>query len=433
MVNRKIKPAIPEEVYPANLTVERAVLRSLVSDDAAMIDILSHVVPDDFTDSNHQLVYRIVAELFQKKDPVDLVTVSIAYQKSGAKGLVIADLFKDEFVGNVHAHIKAIKDLSRRRRVQTAIMLASENIRGATPVDEVVAELMTALNQSTDESVKRPIPLSQVVTLSMKRIEKAMQRGSIVEIPSGFARFDEKIGGFHKGDLIIVADRPGGGKSALLACIAIGAAKQGFPSMIVNAEMETIDVGTRMLAGASGVENFNLRAGKVEDYEVPEIVKASGFLSPLPIWVYDDRRWEIIKAQVRAMKMARPDLAMVLIDYVTRIDIEEKPGELRYQAIGRISKQAKDLGQSLGLAVIIAAQITRASRKENKEPVIEDLRECGDLEQDADIVSFIHRYHPDKSPWEAYWLIKKNRNGPLGNIKLRWVGGRVSFYDWEDE
>ncbi len=432
-MKQPVKQKLPAQVYPSSPEAERAVLRSLLTDDHALTDVLSNVTSDDFLNSDNKLVFRIVAELFQKKQPVDLVTVSIAYQKNGGEGLLIADLFKDDYAGNHAAHIRGLKDLSRRRRVQAAIQDASEKVRGTADIDAVIGELVTTLMQSSGSAIKRPTPLNEVVLMSIKRIEQNMKRGSTVEIPSSFKEFDDRIGGFHKGDLVIVADRPGGGKSAVLANIAIGAAAQGFPSCVVSAEMQTIDIGTRMLAGESGVQNFNLRAGKVDDCEIPEIMKASAILSPLPVWVYDDNRWEIIKAQVRALKNACPTLALVMIDYVTRIKVEPIPGELRYQEIGRVSKDAKDMAQDLGVAVIMAAQITRGSRKEAKEPVIEDLRECGDLEQDADMVTFIHRYHPEKAPWEAYWLIKKNRNGPLGKIKLRWVAGRVKFYDWEDE
>ena len=131
------------------------------------------------------------------------------------------------------------------------------------------------------------------------------------------------------------------------------------------------------------------------------------------------------------MKIQRSDLAMVVVDYVQRIKVEKEHGEKRYELIGKVARDAKDLAKELRIGVVLAAQLSRAVEKEGKEPQLSDFREAGDIEQEADIASFLHCYKPKTESWSVYWLIRKNRNGPLAAIHLKFVGDEVAFYDWD--
>lgn len=431
---RKVEQQLPVDVFPASLEAERAVLRSLMTNEAAITEILSRLTVNDFTQSDHQLVFRLASELFQKQQPIDLVTMSMAYRRNGGKGVLISDLMAgDNFVGNYKAHIQGVRDLSRRRHVQTLLLEASDKIRGTGEVDGTVADLLTGLNQSSQETSKHPLHVEAVIAKSMKRIERGMSKESITSgIPTGFCDYDKQIGGFQPGDLIIIGARPSLGKSALASCIAQRAAERGYPSLIVNAEMEDVDVGTRLLAGASKVENYNLRRGVVEDSEIGDVVRASGKISALPIWVYDSTDWNIIETEVRALKIRVPNLAIVFFDYLTLFELELLYNERRDQQIARITRRTKKLAKDLNIAAVMLAQLSRNVAKESKEPDLIDLRECGDIEQDADFVTFLHRFN-GKEPWSVYWLIKKARNAPLGSVHLRFTGGDVAFYDWNDD
>lgn len=776
------KPSV--ESFPASLEAERAVLRSLLSNEMATTEILSRLKPNDFSIADHQLVFRLASELFQKQEPIDLVTMSMAYRKNGGTNVLISDLMAGEsFTGNFQAHIKGVRDLSRRRHVQTLLLEAGEKIAGNGDVDETVAELLTGLNQASQEKVRHPIPLELVIAKSMKRIEKGMTKMSTISgVPTGYRDYDQKIGGFQPGDVVIIGARPSLGKalaletklptpegwtemgdvdvgdylidaegmptrvvavsevmtdrvcyavrfidgtiitadadhlwvtetrssrrastppggyifkrhsklsrdqrwkskkeslvttamiadtlttgmpkrsnhtikncrpwqlkerdlpidpyvlgawlgdghsssaritskdeevvrnisnagqrivknttlleyglpglqkrlrslgvfknkhipreylraselqrrallsglldtdgtvtksghpqfcstnisiakgftellstlgyrfgvsekkvkgrhdhssiayiitfapndvvfkltrkavrqsisrqprahrrpitevknvasvpvrcvqvdspsglflasrscipthnSALMACIAQRAAERGYPSIIINAEMEDIDVGTRLLAGASDVENYNLRRGVVEDHEVGRVVAASGKLSHLPIWIYDNTDWNIIETEIRALKVMIPNLALGFFDYLTLMEIERLYDERRDQQIGRIMKRIKRLAKDLSITCIVGAQLSRNVAKEAKEPELIDLRECGDIEQDADVVTFLHKFKPKERPWDVYWLIKKARNAPLGFVQLKFIGADAAFYDWEKE
>lgn len=420
------------ELFPASLEAERAVLCTLLTNASAVTDIIGSVTPADFVKPEHQELFRIAVRLFSDHKPIDMVTMTIAYRKSGTGKLSIADMFKEDFPGGYPVHIRELKELARRRRVQAVLQEAQGKIAGDGNIDETVGVTISELAQSSDQASRAPVPMRDVMVLTLKRIQLAIEKKTGAGIPTGYRKFDTVIGGLYRGDLIIVADRPAGGKSALLLGIARGAARAGFPSFIGNAEMELVDVGTRALAAESHVANFNLRRGIIEDDEFPAITAAAGRLSPLPIWIFDDNRWEVVKAQARAMKRAHPNLGVVLIDYLTRLKIKTHAQEKRYEQIGRITSEAKDLAKELQVAVVMAAQVSRSVAKEEREPELTDLRECGDIEQDADVIGFLHRFKKSKNPDTVYWLIKKNRNGPLVSQPLYWVGNDVSFYNLED-
>lgn len=428
--------------FPASDDAERSILIALMTNSDAHSRIISELTPDDFSVTDYKRIFAIAVNLYSRHEPIDLVTVNLEAQREDTPwGISVTDLFKKEFSADYPLHIKILKDLTRRRRIQTAILDASGNIFSTKDVDVLVSDLITKLTQTSFQFVKHPVSLEHALIAGIKRIYKAHESGeNLAGIPTGLNDFDTGYGGFHAGDLIVIGARPSEGKSALLASIAIGSARLGYPSMIVNAEMETEDVAIRMLAGESHLENFNLRRGKVNAEELTKLAHAGVNLSPLPIWIYDDNRWEVIKTQIKAMKIRQPKLSMVLIDYLTRMRVEREYQEKRWEQIGRITKDAKDLGRELGLAIVIAAQLSRDFAKEGREPDLPDLRESGDIEQDVDVVTFLHRFPKKKKESEfnndppelVYWLIKKNRNGPTGYVKLKFIKPEVSYYDYNE-
>ncbi len=422
-----------KDSYPLSYEAERALLIAMLTQPEALAEGLGMVHSNDFLHPDYRTIFRIAGQLFHEGETVDMVTVSVAYRKlKGKSSPVVADLFKDSFVGNYQAHIRVVKDLSRRRVVIATFQEATERLNSPTRIDEIVSEVIANLQTNVGDVAKRPVPLEKVVLLTQKRIDLALEKKSkVTGIPTGYHAFDEMVGGIQPGELMVVGSRPSVGKSALLAGICLGASRQGHATMIVNAEMELVEVGTRMLAQASGIPNFDLRRGHLQDEDFPDLIAAAGRLSSLPVWIYDDTRWEVIKTQVRALKQQRPDLGIVAIDYVQRIRVNKERGEQRYEILGRIARDAKDLAKDLRIAVILAAQLSRSVEKEGKDPQLSDFRECGDLEQEADIASFLHCYNPKKDATSIYWLIRKNRNGPLATIHFRFIGDKVAFYDWD--
>ena len=407
---------------------ERSILGALLSSKSAQARILSELTAEDFLIKEHQLIFTIATEFFSKQTPIDLVTVSSLLKNRAALAVIVSCEWQD-----FAFHLGIVKDLARRRRALELINKTRDELSDRqADVDVAISNLIQALAQSASSAVvKQPLSLDAIMIMATKRIESKMSgEQETTGIPTGFSDFDSEIGGIQKGELMVIAARPSEGKSALLATIAINAAKLGRTALIVNAEMELIEVGTRLLAGESKVANIRLRRGQVEGNEIAAITSASGRLGKLPVYIYDDTRWDVITTQIRALKRTTPALAIVLIDYIQRIKSEGTKEERRYEMLGRITKDAKDLAGELGIAVVIAAQLNRNNERENTRPTLISIRESGDIEQDADIVAFLHRFDK-KNPNKVFLLIEKNRNGPKQDIPLRYVGDEVKFYDWD--
>ena len=429
-----------KELFIASLETERAMLNALVKSKQALTQSLSRLTVEDFTLVHHQTVFRAILTLYAEGRDVDLISVTGEVKKTDPSVSPVALLKQDEsFIGNALQYAELLNDFTRRRTLQALLLEASKRVVSSEKCDEIIGDVISRMMQAAVvETVKKPVTLHQVMTLSLKRLEHSLAEleaaagKSFAGLSTGLTELDEKIGGAKPGEVIVVGARPGMGKSALLATIAIGAAKRGFPALIANAEMELVDIGTRLLAGETGISNFNLRRGNVDADDLRSVVDAAHNLAKVPVWIYDDRRWSIIKMQVRAMKRACPQLALLVVDYIGRLRFDYGPNEKRYEQLGHCMQELKDLAKDLQLVCIVAAQLKRPEdARKNAEPTLSALRESGDLEQEADIVLLLHRFDP-KLHHKIMALIAKNRNGPLDYVPLRWTAGRVRFYNWEE-
>ncbi len=415
---------------------ERAVLIAMVTNQTALPWILSNVVAKDFTNGDMRAVFGVVSSLFAAGTHVNLVTVANEYRKQVGKAFNVAELFKDDAAAvDFRGNVATLKDLSHRRKIQYLLNEALGQVDTSQDIEQLVYTLTSRLTQLASDQAKQISSMEKVTLMSVKRIENAAENkgGGSIGIPTGLKGFDGKIGGVRPGEVMIVGARPSMGKSSLLTTIARNSGMLGFGSIIINAEMQLVDVGTRMLARETGISNFDLRAGRVDESDTRDIARAAGDLSKLPISFYDDSRWEQAKMQIRLAKQQRKDLAWLMIDYIQLVRVERQEGEKRYEAIGRVVKETKALCDELQLAGLIAAQIGRDVEKEKKEPDLSALRESGDMEQDADIVTFLHRFKDKDEKENVYWLIKKNRNGPTGSVHLRFIENLVAYFDWNEE
>jgi len=410
---------------------EESVIAALIHKPEAVAEILATMTVDDFVLSENRGAFSTAGSLYASGSPIDLVTMATWMRKGGIETGGLQRIM-EAFSGNYKAHIKELKDLTKRRKLVALLDESMQRLTGPSDVDEILSSLLSASLDVSSTKANRPVLLEQAVSMAMRRIEEAMAtKDTMTGIPTGFSGFDDEVGGIQIGEQLILGGPPSLGKSAMLFWIAMGAAAKGIGSIIVNAEMRAIDVATRALAAKSSVPNYRLRRGSISDQEVRLVVGATGRLQGLPIWIYDEHNWDKARTQVRASKMADPNLKLLLIDYLQKIKCRRFPGEKRYEQVGRMSSEAKELANELGLANVIACQLSREGRKENKEPELHDLRESGDIEQDADIVTFLHKY--DKGDQPVYWLVKKNRNGPLISVKLRYIPDSVRFCDWVDD
>lgn len=283
------------------------------------------------------------------------------------------------------------------------------------------------------------VHVGAVMIETVKCIEAAHDKSVTVSgIPTGFHELDSRLGGIHPGELWVPAGRPGMGKTAFAADIAMGAAKRGYSVCFVSLEMENARVGQRLLSGATKIENRNLRRGFLLDRDFPLIAAESGNIGKLPLWLLDsDRQWDRIKSKIRSLKLREQNLSLAVIDYVGLISAPVRNGE-RYLEVGRISAEAKRLALDLHIGVVLLSQLNRdVESRADKRPQLSDLRESGSLEQDADVVCFLYRdaYYNRETKFRdlAELNVAKNRDGVTGMLRLRFNEQTVSFSDWYEE
>jgi replicative DNA helicase len=385
-------------------------------------------------------------ELSKDNEPMDLITVSDLLKSHGFLESVGGSSYLSSLVestptaANILSYVAMVKEASLKRELLGALHRAEEEIYEASDDSATIAGRLTAALIQLENS--RPggfVHIAQVMVDALKRIEAAHQNGSLVTgVPTGFHGFDTRMGGIQPGEVLLLAGRPGMGKSAIGADIATGGAEHGHGVCIITLEMENVRVGQRLLSTATGIENRNLRRGILGDKDFPVIVHQAGRISELSLWMFDsDHSWDRIQAKIRSLKLREPNLSLVVIDYVQLLSASV-PSRERYLEVGRISSEVKRLALDLKIGIVLLSQLNReVESRSDKRPQLSDLRESGSLEQDADIVGLLYReayYDREAVPHELTELnIAKNRDGMTGVIKLCFNERTVSFSDWVEE
>ena len=428
-------------IPPQNLEAERAVLGAMLTDAAVIPEIASILHPADFYLPSHQIICAAILSLWNRREPVDLITVTDALKKteqdiSTADMAAMADL---ALPSHAKAHARAVKEAAQKRKLLEVIREVEEDLYSPShDALSVAGCLSSALSSLQNGGPKSFAHIGDVLVKTVKQIEESHSKGDLVTgIPTGLKDLDERIGGIHPGELVVIAGRPGMGKTALGGTIAEGAAQRGYPVAFVTAETPAPKITQRLLAKASGLENRDLRRGRISNEQLISLVAKAGVLGDLSLWFLDsDRSWDRIKAKIRALKLREARLSLVVLDYVGLFSAPVPGGE-RYLEIGRISSEAKGLAIELELALVLLSQLNReVENRLDKRPKLSDLRESGCLEQDADIVGLLYRpvyYDENFRPAElGEFDVAKNRDGATGRIKLRFDERTVSFSDWTE-
>jgi replicative DNA helicase len=429
---------------PQNLEAKSSVLGAILLEDEAIHRVMEVVCADDFYRDSHRKIFRAMVELSGRGEPIDLLTVGDQLKESGDLESIggiahIASLNDVAFTTvNVAHHASMVRDAAAKRTLLSVLQEAEETIYSSgDDLLTIAGRLSSHLAKIQNGGGKGFVGISDVVVETLKRIEQAHDRGSLVTgIPTGFTRLDQGLGGIHPGELFIIAGRPSMGKTAFAGGIAEGATQHGHGVAFVTAESPSHEIVQRLMTKATGIENRNLRRGKLEDREYPVLVARSGDLGKLPIWLlHADRSWDRIQAKIRALKLREPKICLVIVDYVQLLSAPVLKGE-RYLEIGRISSEAKGLAIDLGIGFALLSQLNRdVENRSDNRPKLSDLRESGNLEQDADVVAVLYReskYNDKASRDRAELIIEKNRNGDIGSIPLRFDAPTVSFHDWID-
>lgn len=424
---------------PQDIEAEKSVIGSCIIETEVIPEVVSLVSPADFYLLSHGTIFGAIQELWNQQRPVDLITVSDFLKARGydISSANIASMASEVLPSHAPHHARLVKNAAQRRNLLETMREASEQLYAGTadPV-ELAGSIGSALRVLDSGDGNGFRHASQVVAETIRNIEQAYEAGNLVTgIPTGLKDIDMRLGGLHRGESVVIGGRTSMGKTALGAAFATGAARNGFGSAIVSLESPNPKLMNRMLSETTGIENRDLRRGRIDEAQLRKLIEAAARIGDLPLWFLDsDRSWEKIKARIQAMKLREPGLALVILDYVGLIHAPVARGE-RYLEIGKISSDSKQLAMELNICVVLLSQLNRGvEQREGKRPNLADLRESGSLEQDADVVGLLYRehyYNESSIPKNLAELnVAKNRDGATGVIKLKFEPETVSFSDW---
>lgn len=435
-----------ERVPPQNIEAEQAVLGAILLEKEALTTASEILVPEDFYRQAHQQLFRVMLQLADNNEPVDLVTLAAQLTDQGLLEDIGGVTYLTDLANAVptaanveyYAHIVEEKALLRKL-IQTATHIASTGYAGADDVAHVIAEAEKRILAISEKRTRDSfIPIKDVLLETFERIEFLhANQGKISGIPSGYPDLDRMTSGFQKSDLIIVAARPSVGKTAFALNIAQNvAARSGEPVAIFSLEMSAAQLAQRMLCAESNIDSHKFRTGMMADDDWEKLTMAISTLSEAPIYIDDSAGTTVydIRSKCRRLKAER-GIGIVLVDYLQLIN-SHRPRENRQQEISEISRSLKNLARELDCPVIALSQLSRSvEQRQDKRPLLSDLRESGSLEQDADIVAFLYRedyYDPDTDKQNIIEIIVgKQRNGPTGKVELVFLKNYNKFVSLE--
>ena len=443
-----------QRVPPHSIEAEQSVLGSMLLDANAVMLAMETLTESDFYSPGHQKIFAAMADLNSDGQAVDLVTVLEKLNQQGtldsAGGMEYLTTLSGlvPTTANVSQYIKIVED----RSVLRSVIQAGSGFEAEKPADDVVADAHDAVYalamRNRTDSLK---PLKEGVAEALVRVAEAAQRGGgIVGTPSGFADLDKLTAGFEAGQLVILAARPGMGKTSFALNLAHNAGvKSGLPVAIFSLEMPQSDLALRMICAEARVSLGKARAGTLDDREFGEFVKASTLFNDVPIYIDDSGSATVPEIRARCMRFSgkeKKNLGLVIIDYLQLMSgTSQNRSGSRTQEISELTRQLKLLARDLKAPILLLSQLNRdIERRQNKTPMMADLRESGSIEQDADIIMFLasqkdvdgqgdaYDYEEEEETTQAengvYVILAKNRNGPAGeNILLYWNGEYTKF------
>lgn len=430
------------KVPPHDIEAEQAILGSMLTDKDAVISALEVLKEDSFYREDNRAIFSAILSLYSKSEPVDIITVKAELTEQGnferVGGLEYLAGLPERVptTANVEMYIKIVEEKATLRSlIQTSnemISLGYDESENADNILDMAERKVFELTQK--KNTKGYTPLKDVLVESFNELEKLYnQKGFITGVPSGFIDFDRKTAGLHNSDLIILAARPAMGKSAFAINIATNAAvRSNIPVAIFNLEMSKAQVGNRILCSEAMVDSNKVRTGQMDDEDWVKLATTLGTLSDAPIYIDDTPGINItgIRTKCRKLKMEK-NIGLIVIDYLQLIQGTGKSNS-REQEIAEISRSLKVLAKELDVPVIALSQLSRSSEQRNdKRPMLSDLRESGSIEQDADIVVFLYRddYYNKESEKRniAEVIIAKQRSGDTGTVELNWMGNYTKF------
>jgi replicative DNA helicase len=423
-----------DRVPPQNIEAEQAVLGAVLLQAEALITSMERLRSDDFYTPAHQLIFEAMVELGEANQPIDLVTLTAYLQdrqqleETGGVSYLAKLANAVPTAANVDYYAQIVEEKSMvRRLIRTATNIVSSGYAAADDVGLMLNEAeQRILELSNRRASSGFISIRDVLMEVFERVEHLYtNKGGTTGIPSGFSDLDKMTSGFQRNDLIIVAARPSVGKTAFALNIAQNVGVRSRETVaIFSLEMSAAQLVQRMICAESNVDAGRMRTGYLEGDDWEKLTMAIGSLSEAQIYIDDTPGITVadIRAKCRRLKKER-GLGMILIDYLQLIQGRGKAGENRQQEVSEISRTLKQIARELEVPVIALSQLSRGvEQRQDKRPMMSDLRESGSIEQDADIVAFLYRddyYNQDTEKKNIIEIIiAKQRNGPVGTVEL---------------
>jgi len=437
----------PLKVPPHSIEAERSVLGGLMLDENAWDSVSSTITAEDFYRSDHRTIFRCMTDLVERNQPLDIITISEALEGVGelenVGGLAfISDLASSTpTASNINAYAQIVNE---RATVRSLISVAHEiadsgfNPEGRSSA-ELIDEAESKVFRIADErpSSGGPESIRPVLTRAVDRIDQLYQtKGALTGVSSGFQDLDRMTSGLQASDLVVVAGRPSMGKTAFMMNLAESAAINGTdPVVVFSMEMPSESLIFRMLSSLGSIDQTKIRTGQLDDTDWPKMTSAITMLNDKPFFFDDTPALTPNEIRSRSRRIAREhgSLGMIVLDYIQLMQvsgtIENRAGE-----ISEISRSLKAIAKEFDCPVVAGSQLNRGLEQRNdKRPVMSDLRESGAIEQDADVIIAIYRdevYHKDSGEeGTAEIIILKQRNGPIGTVKLAFQGRFTKFED----
>ncbi len=425
---------------PHNLDAERSVLGAILIDPDAIVNVADHIVPDSFYSPAHQAVYAAMESLYEKRQPIDVVTLNDELKKmkklktaGGTAGVAELSTVVSTAANVVH-YAKLVSDAFVKRRVIALSSevgeLAFDDATSSNDLMDIAEQRVFAISQS--HSSKSFIPIKDTLVESFERLD-ALQKsgGEIRGVATGFQDLDTMLAGFHPSNMIILAARPGMGKTAFSLNIAHHVAvTQKKKIGIFSLEMSKEELVDRLLVSQADIDAWRLKTGRLDQQDFLKLSDAMGVLADAHIFIDDTPGMSIFEMRTKARRlMTEHKIDMIMVDYLQLAQGRTKDN--RVQEVAEISQGLKNIARELRIPVLALSQLSRAieSRGE-KSPQLSDLRESGSIEQDADVVMFLFR--KDDEIRESVTLkVAKHRNGSVGEVELFFRGDRIKFYGME--
>ena len=428
---------------PNSLIAEISVLGAMLQDSGVVLRAVESLKPEDFYLAEHQEIYRTMMELSLEHKPIDLTTVAAEMNRRGSlegvggMAYLMRLMSSVPTTANAGTYLELVQEKSLLRKLISASQnIAREAYAQQSPVQEIMAGAEKAIfdlamNRTGGEQLK---PVREVLVNTFQEVEKlARQHGEISGVPTGFIDLDSLLTGLHPGELIIIGARPAMGKTSFAMNIAGHASiAKGKTVAVFSLEMPREQIVMRVLCSEAKVNMQKVRKGTLEDRDWTALAKALGPISNAPLYLDDTAALSPsqLRSRCRRLKMEH-GLDLVLVDYLGLMRADGRT-ESRQLEVSEISRQLKAIALELKVPVIACAQLSRANKdRVDKRPMLSDLRDSGSIEQDADVVMFLHReeyYKPDTEDKNiAEVNVAKQRSGPLATVKLAWLGEITTF------